>query len=66
MLNLFQHPSRLPAWMVQVEKWTLKQVQGDVDERVIPAISFMFVNNPFSKNFARMNASFRLRQFVTL
>jgi hypothetical protein len=29
MLNLFQHPFRLPSPSERVEKWTLKQVQGD-------------------------------------
>jgi len=29
MLNSFQHPSRLTDYSLQVEKWTLKQVQGD-------------------------------------
>jgi len=29
MLNSFQHPFRLSGQPVQVEKWTLKQVQGD-------------------------------------
>ena len=29
ILNLFQHPFRVPAQVAQVEKWTLKQVQGD-------------------------------------
>jgi hypothetical protein len=29
MLNSFQHPFRLPVQSVPVEKWTLKQVQGD-------------------------------------
>src|SRR5512138_1417558 len=29
MLNLFQHPFRLPSPSARVEEWTLKQVQGD-------------------------------------
>ena len=34
MLNLFQHPFYHPQRMVEAEKWTLKQAQGDGKRRV--------------------------------
>jgi len=32
MLNSFQHPFRLTEKALRVERWTLKQVQGDETE----------------------------------
>ena len=49
MLNSFQHPSCLRDRSVQAEKWTLKQVQGDVERRVIPTISPVFAIDTIAK-----------------
>jgi hypothetical protein len=40
MLNLFQHPFRLPERSIPVEKWTLKQVQGDELQEFPPGVKF--------------------------